>query len=637
MAAASSLERQIAEELSSADVFARKFSHGRLLSEGQVAALSLAGAMAAKRSPFRKAQQVKGLKDMLFVAGDANLATPPPIPKGNAAATAAAATAAAAASSSSSSSSSSSLAASAASSSSPQPLELPASTYTPPSSISERSLHVREKFVDAWRRAFVAPERRKIAKQRMKHGVEEKKNTKKTTDDDDEEEEQEEQEPEEGEQEEEDDEEEEDEEASKKKSGKKNKDEIPASNSSCSAGADCICFRCSDFYSPLQASIFSSLASYRDLIYTNSNAHVTRTLHQVLALHAVNHLSKANHAVAKHTKRIKAWEDAERKRREDEINQKRKWRDDLKAGGERAAKAKAEQAAKVAAAATSGLAAAAASAALDPEPEHRDQGFTKPRVLALFPTAAVAHEFILKVVTLYSDKADSKQSGQGRKRFEQEFAPTVDDRCHPRKPFDYKLLFDGKDNDAFRIGLSFRGANVKFFTSFDASDLIVASPLGLRMITGSAGDSVKAREYDFLSSIELLIIDQFDVCAGMQNLAHLQAVMDVMNALPYKLGSMDISRIRGWSAAQQAKYFRQTVILANHPSMELQAFQANYCRNADGKLQMRTAYKGILSKVIPQVKQIFQRIHCDNIKVSSTGSETMHNSRSAAEPTADEW
>lgn len=50
---------------------------------------------------------------------------------------------------------------------------------------------------------------------------------------------------------------------------------------------------------------------------------------------------------------------------------------------------------------------------------------------------------------------------------------------------------------------------LQLFADFYASDIIIASPLGLRMVIGAEGE--KDREYDFLSSVEILIMDQVEV------------------------------------------------------------------------------------------------------------------------------
>ena len=48
---------------------------------------------------------------------------------------------------------------------------------------------------------------------------------------------------------------------------------------------------------------------------------------------------------------------------------------------------------------------------------------------------------------------------------------------------------------------------LKLYTEFYSSDVIIASPLGLRMVIGSEGEDEK-KDFDFLASIEVLVLDQ---------------------------------------------------------------------------------------------------------------------------------
>lgn len=47
------------------------------------------------------------------------------------------------------------------------------------------------------------------------------------------------------------------------------------------------------------------------------------------------------------------------------------------------------------------------------------------------------------------------------------------------------------------------------YADFYSSDVIIASPLGLRLVVGAEGD--KKRDFDFLASVEVLILDQAEV------------------------------------------------------------------------------------------------------------------------------
>ena len=72
-------------------------------------------------------------------------------------------------------------------------------------------------------------------------------------------------------------------------------------------------------------------------------------------------------------------------------------------------------------------------------------------------------------------------------------------------------------NDFFRIGLSVNWSkagkmSLKLYEQFYASDIIVASPLALRILCGhkvdsKANDITEKIDQDFLSSIEFVVLD----------------------------------------------------------------------------------------------------------------------------------
>ena len=63
----------------------------------------------------------------------------------------------------------------------------------------------------------------------------------------------------------------------------------------------------------------------------------------------------------------------------------------------------------------------------------------------------------------------------------------------------------GDTDDSFRLGIAVNPVSIRPFTLFDQSDIIVTSPLGLRLILGAEGEEEGRREYDFINSIEARI------------------------------------------------------------------------------------------------------------------------------------
>ncbi|GBP24329.1 Digestive organ expansion factor homolog [Eumeta japonica] len=182
-----------------------------------------------------------------------------------------------------------------------------------------------------------------------------------------------------------------------------------------------------------------------------------------------------------------------------------------------------------------------------------EQPCAKPgSVLIMVPFKNAAYRIVKTLIEILVPK----ESGQvvNKNRFEEDF--TGGELVMPKKnpkPEDYELLFSGNTDDTFRLGLSLTKKTLKLYTDFYSSDIIVASPLGLRMIVGAEGE--EDRDYDFLASIEVLIMDQTDVFL-MQNWDHLLHILDHFHLQPKKTHNTDFSRVRSWAVNGWTKYYR---------------------------------------------------------------------------------
>ncbi|GAB2275258.1 hypothetical protein Dimus_010018 [Dionaea muscipula] len=341
---------------------------------------------------------------------------------------------------------------------------------------------------------------------------------------------------------------------------------------------------CVDFNSSKQRLFFSLCNSYRDILHHAKKAFYIKgsvedsNLVDAYVMHALNHILRSGDLVKKNDARLGKHEDT-------------------------------------------------AKEEVLTNDSYLDHGFTRPKVLMLLPLASIALRVVKRLIQLTppANKVNVEHLDRFYNEFGNEVEGTVDrnellnSNLDPHnsktekssKPLDFDVLFGGNNNDAFMIGVKFTRKSIKLYNDFYSSDLIVASPLGLFKKLELA-EKEKEKDVDYLSSIEILVIDHADVIS-MQNWSYVNEIVEHLNCLPSNQHGTDIMRIRKWYLDGHAQFYRQTIILSSYLTPDINALFNHHCVNYEGKIKLSCQYKGILPKVIPGMRQIYKRFDSDSI------------------------
>jgi len=247
----------------------------------------------------------------------------------------------------------------------------------------------------------------------------------------------------------------------------------------------------------------------------------------------------------------------------------------------------------------------------------RDQGFVRPTVLFLTPMRNMAGRAIMRLLDLCPAAHGRGDSVNKLERIEEDFLAYEDSdsdedveeeagkkrKFKPFVPEDHKAIFKGNTDDHFRLGLKLTKASVRLYVDFFGADIIFASPLGL--ITALQDEQSAS---DFLSAIEICVIDHAHIIQ-MQNWAHVITILDAMNGLPKEMRDCDIQRVHESHLNGHARHLRQTILLSAFQTPEQNALFNRRCVNLEGKVRLRSSFKGVLGQLSIKTRQQFERIN----------------------------
>lgn len=302
------------------------------------------------------------------------------------------------------------------------------------------------------------------------------------------------------------------------------------------------------------------LLQYVDLLYLKRTSKNSNDLRKSYCLHILNHLLNVRDTILKNNSKI------------EKLKQEKKQIEDL---------------------------------------EFRDQGFTRARVLILLPFRHSALEVVTCLATsLFGYGVKLGSVCRQWNRFIEEFSLRDEEPSYSKKPQDFIETFAGNIDDSFRIGLAVTKKSLKLYTDFRSSDIIICSPLSLRMMIKD-----EKSNFDYLSSIEIFVLDQTEVLL-MQNWEHVIEVARALNQVPKESGGIDFSRIRLPLLDGNSSYYRQNIFIGSSYVNEVISLFAKYSKNLAGQVAFVNQVSpedSAISKIFVKCSQNFVQHKCNSL------------------------
>ena len=229
----------------------------------------------------------------------------------------------------------------------------------------------------------------------------------------------------------------------------------------------------------------------------------------------------------------------------------------------------------------------------------KDQGFTYPKILILLPYKKHARLIIEEIINVFNK--GNWNGISGKKKLKNEYGE-----------------FDSL-NDCFKLGInfSFFDNKINLFTPFEESDIIIASPLGLKLTSPNEKDkTVKNKKvYDFLSSIEILLMDFSEVFI-YQNLDHLDEILSFINKIPKNNQNIvNINRIKDNYSNGFGNLVRQSIIISHFKSIDLDVLINEYCNNINGRIIINENCINQIEKIKKDFSEKYPNASINDIEV----------------------